>query len=83
MASATFERVDAVRAAIAPERRSAAVRSATASGPAHCARRRRGRERREPPARARGLLRGVGASVLIASGYVAAVSALRALIAAA
>lgn len=73
MASATYESVRAARTASGQERQRAGSRrdgrTGRQSDPA--TRRRAG---------ARGFLRGAGASVLIASGYVAVVTALRALL---
>jgi hypothetical protein len=73
MASAAFEAVRAMGSASATERRR---RGLTGTAGAPCARRRRGAW---PPPKARpgALLHGLGASALIASGYVAFVSGLR------
>jgi hypothetical protein len=69
-----------VRAAIAAERRRAGLRRSTGGGGAACARRRSEPER--GARRSAGFARGLGASLLLATGYVALVSALRALLAA-
>jgi hypothetical protein len=78
MASATYESERARRAALAAVRRRADLRALEGG--------RRGEpggraKRRAPDAPLRPFLRGAAASVLIASGYVAVVTAVRALLA--
>ena len=71
MASATYDGVKRVRAAIGAERRRTAPRLADRRDE------RPGAEQRGSTSRAVEILRGVGASVLIAVGYVALVTGLR------
>lgn len=75
MAGATLENIEGVRSAIAAKPRRSRLRGLKGGTGEPCARRRRG-ARMQHGAFARGL----GASVLIASGYVAAVAALRVLL---
>lgn len=75
MASATFDGFG-VRVGQAAGRRRTRLRGLTGATGSSCARRRPGPARRTPTDHAT-FLRGIGVSVLIASGYVAFVSGLR------
>ena len=82
MASATYENARGKRATIAAGRRRPTLRPLEGGGAARLPSADRGGAQRAdwgPPRR--GFLRGVAASLLVASGYVAAVTAVRALLA--
>jgi hypothetical protein len=79
MASATIESAPSLRAATATQRQRAELR--VVAGGRGLGERQRGRARLLASPRTRAVLRGAAASALIACGYVAVVTAFRALLA--